>query len=70
MGKSIGISDLVYLQTLQTEIEEKYPIVYNDYLNICWTPQVTGGAVFSAEEVEMLKALLTAAKAGKIQFKK
>ncbi len=34
MGKSIGLSDSTYLQTLQSEIEEKYPIVYNDYLNI------------------------------------
>lgn len=34
MGKSIGVSDSTYLQTLQTEIEEKYPVVYNDYLNI------------------------------------
>ncbi len=34
MGKSINISDSTYLQTLQSEIEEKYPTVYNDYLNI------------------------------------
>jgi hypothetical protein len=34
MGKSINISDSTYLQTLQSEIEDKYPIVYNDYLNI------------------------------------
>jgi hypothetical protein len=34
MGKSIGLSDSTYLQTLQVEIEEKYPKVYNDYLNI------------------------------------
>jgi integrase len=35
MGKSIGLSDSTYLQTLQVEIEEKYPLVYGDYLNIC-----------------------------------
>ena len=34
MGKSIGLSDSTYLQTLQEEIEEKYPRVFNDYLNI------------------------------------
>lgn len=34
MGKSIGVSDSTYLQTLEIEIEEKYPVVYNDYLNI------------------------------------
>lgn len=34
MGKSISVSDATYLQTLQTEVEEKYPVVYNDYLNI------------------------------------
>jgi integrase len=34
MGKSIGVADSTYLQTLQIEIEEKYPLVYEDYLNI------------------------------------
>ena len=34
LGKSIGVSDRTYLQTLKTEVEEKYPKLYNDYLNI------------------------------------
>src|SRR5208283_1210332 len=34
LGKAIGVSDRTYLQTLKVEIEEKYPTVYNDYLNI------------------------------------
>ena len=34
LGKAIGVSDRTYLQTLQVEIEEKYPKLYNDYLNI------------------------------------
>jgi site-specific recombinase XerD len=34
MGKAIGVSDRTYLQTLQTDIEEKYPRIYNEYLNI------------------------------------
>jgi hypothetical protein len=33
-GKSINRADRVYLQSLQCEIEEKYPQVYNDFLNI------------------------------------
>jgi hypothetical protein len=42
MGKSIGRADRVYLQTLQREIEEKYPTIYDNYLNIA--PQLTGTA--------------------------
>lgn len=68
MGKQIGISDLVYLQTLQAEIEEKYPIVYNDYLNICWKPVVCSDSVFTVEEVKRLKALLALADAGKLKI--
>jgi len=34
LGKSIDVSDRTYLQTLMSEVEEKYPKVYNDYLNI------------------------------------
>jgi len=34
LGKSINVSDRTYLQTLMSEVEEKYPKVYNDYLNI------------------------------------
>jgi integrase len=70
MGKSIGISDGVYLQTLQSEIEEKYPVVYNDYLNICWKPGVSSVQVFSLEEVKRLKAMLAAFESGEIEFKR
>lgn len=34
LGKAIPVSDRTYLQTLRTDIEEKYPRIYNDYLNI------------------------------------
>jgi integrase len=34
LGKAIGVSDRTYLQTLKGEIEEKYPRVFNEYLNI------------------------------------
>ena len=34
IGHSIPLQDRTYLQTLTEEIEEKYPKVYNDYLNI------------------------------------
>ncbi|MDR0493942.1 MAG: hypothetical protein LBH74_09975 [Nitrososphaerota archaeon] len=40
MGKSIGRADRVYLQTLQREIEAKYPLIYDEFLNI--TPHPTG----------------------------
>jgi hypothetical protein len=56
------------LQTLQAEIEEKYPIVYNDYLNICWKPVVCSDSVFTVEEVKRLKALLALADAGKLKI--
>jgi muconolactone delta-isomerase len=69
MGKSIGLSDGVYLQTLQSEIEEKYPTVYNDYLNICWKPgSVSGQSVFSADDIKELKALLAAYRSGKLKW--
>jgi hypothetical protein len=34
VGHAIPLQDRTYLQTLKEEIEEKYPKVYNDYLNI------------------------------------
>jgi integrase len=34
IGHSIPLQDRTYLQTLKEEITEKYPRVYNDYLNI------------------------------------
>jgi integrase len=68
MGKSISLSDAVYLQTLQSEIEDKYPLVYNDYLNICWKPQVSAGVVFSADEAADLKIILKAFRAGKLKW--
>lgn len=57
LGKAIGVSDRTYLQTLRTEIEEKYPTVYNDYLNI--VPAVNSEQIKKFEgleqEVESLK---------------
>jgi hypothetical protein len=40
MGKSIPVSDGTYLQTLETEIEERYPGAYENYLNIKHAPAV------------------------------
>jgi integrase len=34
MGKAIPLADLTYLQTLQQEIEERYPAAYERYLNV------------------------------------
>ena len=39
MGKAIPLSDSTYLQTLQQEIEEKYPESYEHYMNL--KPQST-----------------------------
>ncbi len=53
LGKAIGVSDRTYLQTLKVEIEEKYPTVYNDYLNIDF--QAASG--ISKEQVKKLSEL-------------
>lgn len=34
IGHSIALQDKAYLNTLKEEITEKYPLIYNDYLNI------------------------------------
>ncbi len=68
MGKRIGLSDATYLQTLQSEIEEKYPVVYNDYLNICWKPSVGGALVFSPSEISLLRSIMAAVKEGKLNL--
>ena len=52
IGKTIPISDRTYLQTLQTEIEEKYPMVYNDYLNIA----PTGVIISQVESKKIIEA--------------
>jgi len=68
MGKSIGISDQVYLQTLKEEVEEKYPRLYNEYLNICFKPSDAYKDVFSKDDIEVLKMVLKAVKEGKVKF--
>jgi integrase len=34
VGKAIPMTDMTYLQTLQIEIEDRYPKAYEDYLNL------------------------------------
>jgi len=58
MGKAIPVSDRTYLQTLQTDIEEKYPKVYNEYLNI--NPTVS--LVEKTKELEQLQKELSQLK--------
>ena len=53
LGKSIGVSDRTYLQTLQSEIEEKYPGLYNDYLNIA----PSGVVISEIESKKIIEAL-------------
>jgi site-specific recombinase XerD len=62
LGKSINVSDRTYLQTLTSEVEEKYPKVYNDYLNI--VPVLNT----SKEELEKLIKLNTEFDATKAQL--
>ena len=50
LGKAIGVSDRTYLQTLKTEVEEKYPKLYNDYLNIA--PMVSTEQVKKFQDIE------------------
>ena len=53
LGKAIPISDRTYLQTLRTEIEEKYPRIYNDYLNI----SPSGVVISETESKKIIEAL-------------
>ena len=62
LGKAIGVSDRTYLQTLMSEVEEKYPRVYNDYLNI--VPVLNT----NKEELEKLLKLKTDFDATKAQL--
>ena len=62
LGKAIGVSDRTYLQTLMSEVEEKYPRVYNDYLNIVPTLNT------NKEELEKLLKLKTDFDATKAQL--
>ena len=61
MGKSIGLSDATYLQTLQAEIEEKYPKVYNEYLNIYYqgNPETAKKQEELSKELETTKSTIT-----------
>jgi len=60
LGKAIGVSDATYLHTLQAEIEEKYPRMYEDYLNISPQAKVMHSklANLSDEQVDLLLEFL------------
>ena len=53
MGKSIGLSDATYLQTLETEIREKYEKIYDRYLNIYYQ----GNAETAKKQLEIEEKL-------------
>ncbi len=69
LGKTIGVSDRTYLQTLKTEIEQKYPKVYESYLNI--SPNANGNGKVSklSEEVTKLNGEIATMKTklGKVE---
>lgn len=60
MGKTIPLTDLTYLNTLQAEIEEKYPEAYKKHLSILkyQTKNQTGEIESLKAEVERLKQLV------------
>jgi len=54
LGKSIPMSDMVYLQTLELEIKERYPEAYENYLNL--NPKVSPKAMNTlSKEIDKLK---------------
>jgi len=63
VGKTIPLTDFTYLQTLQEEIEERYPKAYEDYLNLKTPIRAVADLSKSLEaktaELETLKAKIT-----------
>jgi hypothetical protein len=53
MGKAIPVSDMTYLQTLQQEVEERYPKAYESYFDISGKTTMA----ISSEEREVLELL-------------
>jgi len=54
LGKAIPMSDMVYLQTLEEEIKERYPEAYENYLNL--NPSVSPKAMHTlTKEIDKLK---------------
>lgn len=57
VGKAIPLRDMTYLQTLQEEIEERYPKAYEDYLNIKPEKIVQVIDQKKSQEIEELKGM-------------
>ena len=54
LGKAIPMSDMVYLQSLEIEIRERYPEAYENYLNL--NPSVSPKAMTTlTKEIDQLK---------------
>jgi hypothetical protein len=51
LGKAIPLSDLTYLQTLQQEVEDRYPRAFDEYLDI-------SGKIVDVKKVEALQKQL------------
>lgn len=62
LGKAIPLSDMTYLQTLQQEIEARYPKAFEEYLNISGKHQIP----INEEQLSKLKDLLELYDQGKI----
>jgi hypothetical protein len=60
MGKAIPVSDATYLQTLEVEIRERYPLAFQNYLNIKTSPgAVTSLAKAMTEKDQEIEELRT-----------
>ncbi|MHA2407646.1 MAG: hypothetical protein ACXACA_04690 [Candidatus Ranarchaeia archaeon] len=69
VGKAIPMSDYTYLQTIQEQIEEKYPEAYESYLNI-QTPvkavaELTKSLEEKSTELEELRAKVAEIEGGR-----
>lgn len=65
VGKTIPLTDMTYLQTLQQEVEARYPKAYAEYLDISGKRQALP---ISEEEMDRLQYILKKFEEGKIKI--
>src|SRR5208283_5184324 len=57
VGKAIPLTDMTYLETLKEQIEERYPVAYQDYLSLQSTVPAKALIAVSKETSELKEAL-------------
>jgi hypothetical protein len=65
LGKAIPLTDMTYLQTLQQEVEARYPKAYAEYLDISGKKQALP---INEEDMDKIMYLLDKFKEGKIKI--